>query len=66
MRRNIGRLKLTEGLAYGREHALRDRECSMSGDPAEPLGSVCVYLCALLAVIFMWDTSLTRNPAERL
>jgi hypothetical protein len=65
MRRNSGWLNLVRGAAHGPEYALRDRGRNLSGNPVEPLGSVCVYLCVLLAVIFMWDTSVTHNPAER-
>jgi len=65
MRRNSGRLNLVRGAADGCEYALCDRGRNLSDKPVEPLGSVCVYLCALLAVIFMWDTSFTHNSAER-
>jgi len=65
VRSNTGRLNLVMGAAHGHGYALRDRERDVSGNPFEPLGSVSVYLCGLLAVIFMWDTSLTYNPAER-
>jgi hypothetical protein len=64
-RNNTDRLNLVRGAVPGREHASRGQGRHLSDDLVEPLGSVCVYLCALLTVIFMWDTSLTHNPAER-
>jgi hypothetical protein len=63
--RNTGRLNLVWGAAHGPKYALGDRRRNKTGNAVEPLGSVSVYLCALLSVIFMWDTSLTYNPAER-
>jgi hypothetical protein len=65
VRRDIGRVKLRWEAEHDVEHAMCDRGWNRSGKTLEPLGSVSVYLCGLLAVIFMWDTSLIHDPAER-
>jgi hypothetical protein len=65
VRRYVSRVVPIPGDAQDREHAPPYLRGKMSGNPVEPLGSVCVYLCGLLAVIFMWDTSFTYNRAER-
>ena len=46
------------------EYALLDWEWNMVGNPVEPLGSVCEYLCGLFAVTFMWDTTFTFCRTE--